>query len=913
MKRILLQRIFSGRTILYAALVLTFCAAPRFLQGQQPGYPAPVAGRGFMVREFRDAQGGIHKYSLFVPLGYTPEKKWPAILYLHGAGECGTDGMKPTTMGIGPYVKQRESTFPYIVIFPQCEDLSGRILTRWSPDSSDGKRALEILNEVQQQYSIDAGKVALTGWSMGGYGAWEHLLKSARKWSAVVPIAGGLTSDEELNDAALESLKGSKIWAFHGALDNFIKEEESRKIAEALKRSPAQVTYTELTNGDHGVWRQVYAADELYRWLSQPETPPNESAVLAVPLTTAVPPGPFTPEMANQPFINAVYIPKAVTVRLGNESLAAVSDAVPGMVPKETLSGQLGDMYDTTSASGRTFNVQMSGITYSTQLQRVLLEALSSGEVSLQVGLKRIDMQIGGTFISGGPRSASVGPIAITVGTQEPVWLNVRAKPYIKAGKIRFEITRVDFNIQPNNWSYSQPGGISTRGLGMTQDRVYDGVMSGMASSKPRIESQVKSLVPSLIQQLEDRVEYSQFDQLIAGMWPLPMGMPRVLSWPQEIKVDGNGITLTLGATVGAITEEQKKAKPRWAKMKEKSPLNLSHERALYVGINPQILGPISELSVEAGEARINVLDTPARSLASLGELETMSELIPELKKRRDDIEITSELVLRKSVSFDQGAPEDSGSGKSDSKVTRLAVEVPELLVQVSVRPRGEKKAWKPFAELVLSMKQSADVALEHPDFRTRVLQMEWLKEADVESEARFVSGVEAENKTIETEKWREIVLEGWHEFTGAGHAARMVIPDVEVGVARLRASELRDNGGLLGVTFDAPPLFISNRTKAPLRYETKILSSNWSASYTLKSGERAKFNVPTDMLVRLHQGERVLEFNLPAGSATVYRTGKTGSQPTLFEERLDVSLTLGESKEVPVNGNGSSVPPPAE
>lgn len=906
MRRDRLNGIFPTRGAVYGWLVMVLCVLPQCAFAQYGGI-ASQDGRGFVIRVHRDADGGLHKYALFVPHGYTPGQKTSAILYLHGAGECGTDGLKPTTMGIGPYIKQRETTFPSFVIFPQCEDMSGRILTRWRPETADSQRALTILDEVQKEFSIDPKKIVLTGWSMGGYGAWEHLLKSPEKWSAVVPIAGGLTNLDELNDLAADKLKGSKVWAFYGALDNFIQGDETEKASEGVKGHGADVTYTNLPNGDHGVWRQIYGADEIYRWMADPSTPPNPSAILAVPLTTLVPPSPFGPQVSTEPFINAMYIPRAVTVRLGNETLSAVSDAVPGMVPQETLAGQLGDMYDTTSASGRSFSVQMSGITYRTQLQRVLVEALNSGEVSLRVGLKRIDMTIGGTYISGGPRSASVGPIAIAVGTREPVWLNVRAKPRIEAGKIRFELTRVDFDIQPDNWSYSQPGGIATRGIGMTQDRVYDGVMSGMASSKPRIEGQVKSLVPSLIKQLEDRIEYSQFDQLIAGMWPLPMGMPRVLTWPQEIQVDANGVTLTLGATVGALTEEQKKAKPRWAKIREKKPLNLAHERNLYVGVNPQILQPISEIAVEGGEARVNVLDTPSHSLALLSDRKTMLEVIPALKTLGDDIELSSDLVLRKAVDFDHEPMQGSAvnSGVPDEKEnkeksappqngTRLAVEVPELLVQVSVRPKDGSKPWKPFAELVLSMTQQADVILEQPDYRTRILQMEWLKEANVQAESRFAKDVETEDKSIATEKWREIVLQGWHEFTDSGHAARMVIPDVEVGVARLRAAKLRDDGGLLGMTFNAPALYISNHTDSPLSYETKILSSDWSRGYTLKGGEKARFNVPTNMMIRFHQGEKLVEFNLPAGSSSIYQSAKEGTPPTLFAEKVVDAMTVG-------------------
>ena len=96
--------------------------------------------RGFINRVYRDALGE-HKYVLFLPADYTPEKKWPLILFLHGAGERGTDGMKQTKIGLGTYVKAREKTFPFIVVFPQCEDTKGRVLNGWLADTPDAKRA----------------------------------------------------------------------------------------------------------------------------------------------------------------------------------------------------------------------------------------------------------------------------------------------------------------------------------------------------------------------------------------------------------------------------------------------------------------------------------------------------------------------------------------------------------------------------------------------------------------------------------------------------------------------------------------------------------------------------------------------------------------------------------------------------
>ena len=47
----------------------------------------PVA-HDFVERVYRD-RDGAHKYTVFVPANYSADKKWPVILYLHGASTRG--------------------------------------------------------------------------------------------------------------------------------------------------------------------------------------------------------------------------------------------------------------------------------------------------------------------------------------------------------------------------------------------------------------------------------------------------------------------------------------------------------------------------------------------------------------------------------------------------------------------------------------------------------------------------------------------------------------------------------------------------------------------------------------------------------------------------------------------------------
>src|SRR5206468_6699754 len=88
---------------------------------------ARAADTGFIDKTYKDSSGTEHKYVVFVPHNYKKDKPTPTILFLHGAGETkqkegaktkGTPKM-PVEVGIGPAIKKREKTFPFLTIIPQ--------------------------------------------------------------------------------------------------------------------------------------------------------------------------------------------------------------------------------------------------------------------------------------------------------------------------------------------------------------------------------------------------------------------------------------------------------------------------------------------------------------------------------------------------------------------------------------------------------------------------------------------------------------------------------------------------------------------------------------------------------------------------------------------------------------------------
>jgi predicted peptidase len=204
-------------------------------------------------------------YLLFLPKDYDGkgEKRWPLILFLHGAGERGTNLAKVAVHGPPKNVSTKPE-FPFIVVSPQCPENQ-----TWSNDV-----LLALLDEVLEKYAVDRGRVYLTGLSMGGYGTWSLGISHPEKFAALVPICGGGETIRVLlagRDRA-PALKSLAVWAFHGAKDPVVPLEESQRMVDALKKVRAsEVKLTVYPEATHDSWTETYNNPELYDWLLKHE------------------------------------------------------------------------------------------------------------------------------------------------------------------------------------------------------------------------------------------------------------------------------------------------------------------------------------------------------------------------------------------------------------------------------------------------------------------------------------------------------------------------------------------------------------------------------------------------------------------------------------------------------------------
>jgi predicted peptidase len=210
---------------------------------------------------WKSTRRGELPYLLHLPRGYSPHagKPWPLLLFLHGAGERGTNVQRAGIHGPMSLVR-RGTNLPFVIVAPLCP--AGE---RWQNDSLS-----LLLDHVTKKYHVDRKRVYLTGLSMGGYGTWSLGVTQPERFAAIAPICGGGTRIDLIlggRDKAA-ALKSLPIWAFHGAKDKVVPLDESERMVAALKNIGVKdIKLTVYPDADHDSWTETYKNPEFYEWL----------------------------------------------------------------------------------------------------------------------------------------------------------------------------------------------------------------------------------------------------------------------------------------------------------------------------------------------------------------------------------------------------------------------------------------------------------------------------------------------------------------------------------------------------------------------------------------------------------------------------------------------------------------------
>lgn len=218
------------------------------------------------------ADGDSLRYRYLEPESRSKNRKYPLVIFLHGAGERGNDNEKQLIHGSQMFLNPvNREKYPAFVLFPQCPAKEyWAFLER--PETFDTirmgqpmppilKSVKELLDSYLKNPMIDNDRVYIIGLSMGGMGTFNIVSHHPEMFAAAIPICGA--ADLSILPAA----KDVNFRIYHGDADNVVPVRHSREAYKTLKEAGADVEYFEFPGCSHGSWNPAFNTPDFMKWL----------------------------------------------------------------------------------------------------------------------------------------------------------------------------------------------------------------------------------------------------------------------------------------------------------------------------------------------------------------------------------------------------------------------------------------------------------------------------------------------------------------------------------------------------------------------------------------------------------------------------------------------------------------------
>lgn len=269
-----LQSRFAGDDV-HAPTRTKFTAAPELVQET-----------GFLNRTI-ELEGITYHFQVYLPEDFRhpepqptgkhakdkdlkPAEDPPIILFLHGRGERGSEGMWQTQIGLPQQLRDHPERWPFIVVMPQCP------FRHFWTDPDMLRLAMATLDQESKEFRADPDRTYLMGLSLGGYGAWELAKDYPHRFAAVAIASSGIFwsyAPERWRDQATlpaeyaRRIGRTPIWLFHGSEDTTVLPRQSELMYDAFKSAGGHIRFWEYQGLHHDCWTRAFDEPELPRWL----------------------------------------------------------------------------------------------------------------------------------------------------------------------------------------------------------------------------------------------------------------------------------------------------------------------------------------------------------------------------------------------------------------------------------------------------------------------------------------------------------------------------------------------------------------------------------------------------------------------------------------------------------------------
>ena len=195
------------------------------------------------------------KYAQYLPKDFDNTKKYPLVLFLHGAGERGDDLEGATRHGYMKYVREEGREYPFICIAPQCP-----VMKYWGCYTES---LLAFLDYLEESLPIDKKRIYMTGFSMGGMGTFMLAMAAPDRFAAIAPVCGcGISWNGGV-------LKDMPVLMYHGDCDSIVPINESVDMLTSINRRGGSAQLKICYGVGHNAWDYAYTDDTLIDWMME--------------------------------------------------------------------------------------------------------------------------------------------------------------------------------------------------------------------------------------------------------------------------------------------------------------------------------------------------------------------------------------------------------------------------------------------------------------------------------------------------------------------------------------------------------------------------------------------------------------------------------------------------------------------
>lgn len=245
----------------YASFLFLILLLPKFCTAQHRA----LFEKGIYVQ-----QQDTLPYRILYPAQYDSSVRYPLLVFLHGSGDRGSDNEAPLHNLPGVFLSDYyRAAFPCFIVVPQCGKGDAWVTFPGFPQSlkatdsptTAARLALGLIDSLSALRSVDARRIYLTGYSMGGEGTFDLLTRRPGLFAAAAPVC------PVADTAKASAIKNNHIWIFHGEADSVNEAKYSRLMIDALHRVGTNPGYTEYPGVGHSSWTVAYNEPDLIPWL----------------------------------------------------------------------------------------------------------------------------------------------------------------------------------------------------------------------------------------------------------------------------------------------------------------------------------------------------------------------------------------------------------------------------------------------------------------------------------------------------------------------------------------------------------------------------------------------------------------------------------------------------------------------